>query len=267
MHVKRSVAVALVGAGLMAYLADTAIAMRAEHALSTHAAQLSDLSTAPAAYVGGLPFRSTIPRISLDALDVPVASVGVGNAGIELVDVKLTHPRTLTITDDLPGAKASLVRRSVRLDGVAFGQLLGMTDLDIASPYDISPSGGGASEARLTGTLPGADQPVTVVVTLRLEGPEFVMRPSELLDVPPELVDQAIAAFTLRRNTADLPLGGPADQVQLTGGSIEFSRDRINTYVEESDLTPLAHDAADESARQEAKDSPLASDAYEAAEN
>ena len=267
MHVKRSVAVALVGAGLMAYLADTAIAMRAEHALSTHAAQLSDLSTAPAAYVGGLPFRSTIPRISLDALDVPVASVGVGNAGIELVDVTLAHPRTLTITEDLPGAKASLVRRSVRLDGVAFGQLLGMTDLDIASPYDISPSGGGASEARLTGTLPGADQPVTVVVTLRLEGLEFVMRPSELLDVPPELVDQAITAFTLRRDTEDLPLGGPADQVQLTGGSIEFSRDRINTTIEESDLTPLAHDAADESARQEAKDSPLASDADEAAEN
>ena len=267
MHVKRSVAAVLVGAGLVAYLADTALAMRAEHELSVHAAQLGDLSTAPAAYVGGLPFRSTIPRISVDALDVPVASVGVGNAGIELIDVTLDHPRSSSITEDLTGATASLVRRSVRLDGVAFGQLLGMTDLDIASPYDISPSGGGASEARLTGTLPDAEQPVTVIVTLRLEGSKFVMRPSELLDVPPELTDQAVKAFSLRRDTADLPLGGPADKVQLTGGSIEFSRDRINTTIEEDDLTPLAHDAADGAAHQEAKDSPLASDADEAADN
>lgn len=264
MHVKRSVAAAVIGLGLAGYLADTALAMRAEHALSTHAAELGELSTAPAAYVGGLPWGNRIPRISLDALDVPIASVGVGNASLELIDVTL--PRASATPEHLPGANASLVRRTISLDGVAFGQLVGMTDLDIASPYDISPSGGSTSEAKLTGTLPGSKETVTVIVTLRLEGTEFVMRPSQLIDVPAPLTDNAVAAFTLRRDTRDLPLGGPADQVQLTGGSIQFSRDRINTVLQPSDLTPLVRDASTDQATREAEDSPLASDADEAAE-
>ena len=264
MQLKRSAAVGVAAIALLGYLADTAAGMRAEHALSARAAELGELSTAPAAYVGGLPFGRTVPRITVDALDVPVAGVGVGNVGIKLVDVTLPHPRTAHLVDDLPGAKASLVRRIVRLDGVAFGQLLGMTNLDIASPYNISPSGGGASEARLTGTIPGTEDPVTVVVTLRIDGTKFVMRPSELVDVPLELTDRAVQAFSLERDTRDLPLGGPADCVQLTGGSIEFSRDRINTVVEETDLTPLLRDpSTDEGARQ-AEDSPLASDAEDA---
>ena len=117
MQLKRSAAVGVAAIALLGYLADTAAGMRAEHALSARAAELGELSTAPAAYVGGLPFGRTVPRITVDALDVPVAGVGVGNVGIKLVDVTLPHPRTAHLVDDLPGAKASLVRRIVRLDG------------------------------------------------------------------------------------------------------------------------------------------------------
>ena len=106
-------------------------------------------------------------------------------------------------------------------------------------PYDISPAGGVASEARLTGTVPGADQPATVIVTLRLADGVFHMRPSQLLEVPDD--EQAVLdGFTFDLDTRTLPLGGPADLVQLTGGSLEFSRDRVNTVVEPADLEPLA---------------------------
>ena len=72
------------------------------------------------------------------------------------------------------------------------------------------------------------------MVTLRLEDGIFRMRPSLLAG------DTDPGAFTLDFDTRTLPLGGPADRVQLTGGSIEFSRDRINTVFEPSDLDPLA---------------------------
>ena len=46
--------------------------------------------------------------------------------------------------------------------------------------------------------------------------------------------------FTFDLDTRELPLGGPADLVQLRGGSLELSRDRVNTVVEAADLEPLA---------------------------
>ena len=132
------------------------------------------------------------------------------------------------------------MRRRIRLDGVGFGQLLGITDLDMANPYDISPAGGVASEARLTGTVPGAQHPATAIVTLRLTDGVFHMRPSQLVEVPDGAEQQVLDGFTFDLDTRDLPLGGPADLVQLTGGSLEFSRDRVNTVVEPADLEPLA---------------------------
>lgn len=88
--------------------------------------------------------------------------------------------------------------------------------------------------------MPGASEPATAVVTLRLEDGVFHMRPSQLLDVPSGEQDAVLAGFTLDLDTRELPLDGPADLVQLNGGSIEFSRDRVNTRVEAADLEPRA---------------------------
>ncbi|MBA4505159.1 DUF2993 domain-containing protein, partial [Corynebacterium sanguinis] len=95
------------------------------------------------------------------------------------------------------------------------------------------------SEAQLTGTVPGTDAPSTVVVTLRLDGSTFQMRPSLLLDAPPGVEDKILDAYTLDRDTRGLPLGGPADAVLLSGGSIEFFRQRLNVTLSDSDLAPL----------------------------
>ena len=66
------------------------------------------------------------------------------------------------------------------------------------------------------------------------------MRPSQLLDVADGDEQAVLDGFSLDLDTRELPLGGPADLVQLRGGSLELSRDRVNTVVEPADLEPLA---------------------------
>ena len=242
--------VAALAAG--AVTADTVAASRAEARLSRGAEEFDRLASAPDAYIGGFPFSAAVltrkvPRVTLTTLDAPVEGLGVVNATAEAFDIDLAGSGApeRVYNADFVGSEARLVRRRIRLDGVAFGQLLGMTDLDISNPYDISPLGGVASEAQLTGTPPGMGEPATVVVTLRLSDGVFSMRPSSLIDVPAGASpDDVLAAFTLDRNTRDLPLGGPADLVQVSGGSVEFSRDRINVVLAPDDLTPLAPTSA-----------------------
>lgn len=226
-----------------ALAADTAAAANAERALAASAGGDARLSAVPGAYIAGFPFAQVavtgkVPRVSVSALDAEVDGLGVVNASAEAFEVKVAPERAAA--GDFSGSRASMVRRNVRLDGVAFGALLGMTDLDISHPYDISPGGGPASEAQLRGTVPGTDSPSTVVVTLRLTDGIFSMRPSLLVDTPEGAEDEILAAYTLDRDTRDLPLGGPADLVQLSGGSIEFSRQRLNTTLGGDDLLPLS---------------------------
>ncbi|WP_291314091.1 DUF2993 domain-containing protein [Corynebacterium sp. UBA2622] len=232
---------------VVALAADTIVGSRAENRLSNAAESFDGLAYPPDTYIGGFPFTQalftdSVPRLSLTTLDAPVEGLGIVNATAEAFDIDV--PGRQVLNADFTGAEASLVRRRIRLDGVAFGQLLNMTDLDISNPYDISPTGGVASEARLTGTVPGMEVPSTVVVTLRLEDGVLEMRPSALVDAPRTATGDDAArildAFTLKRDTRDLPLGGPADLVQVSGGSIEFSRDRINVTLTPDDLTPLA---------------------------
>ena len=215
-------------------LADTAVASQVERTLAPAGAEAQ--VTATPFVLSGVSGR--IPRVTVRRTDADIPGPGVGTASVELFNLELDTPKD-ALHGKIVGANARLVRRRIRLDGVGFGELLGITDLDIANPYDISPAGGVASEARLTGTVPGADQPATVIVTLRLADGVFRMRPSQLLEVPDD--EQAVLdGFTFDLDTRTLPLGGPADLVQLTGGSLEFSRDRVNTVVEPADLEPLA---------------------------
>ncbi|MDY5786087.1 DUF2993 domain-containing protein [Corynebacterium sp.] len=242
---RRALAAATLAALLVASLAlvDAAIASRTERALSLQAVLRDNLPTAPDVYIGGFPFLAavaadSVPAVRVSSLDVPVDGVGVVNASAEAFDVDIPGDKILAA--DFTGGEATLVRRKIRLDGVAFGALLGMTDLDIANPYDISPRGGVASQAQLMGTVPDTDTPATVVVTLRLTDGVFEMRPSKLVDVAPEDTERVLDAFTLTLDTRDFPLGGPAGLVQLSGGSIEFSRDRMNVTLSPEDFTPLA---------------------------
>lgn len=231
---------ALVGVG---FLVDSAIAARIERDLAADARSHENLAADPDTYVGGLPFvqvlfTDEVPRVSFEALDVQVPGIGIANSRTDIYQVDIPAERAFAA--DFEGTQAKRIENTLSLDGVAFGQLLDMTDLDIANPYDISPSGGSASEAQLTGTIPGTREKATVVVTLRLDGPTFRMTPSKLIDVPGHLTDAATNAFTLELDTRDLPIGAQADMVELAGGSIKFSAQSRNVELTPDLLSPVA---------------------------
>lgn len=236
--------------GALAWLIDSAVATRVEHRVSRAVAEHSRLETDPKIFVGGVPYlqalvTGTLPMISAEALDVNVPGIGMVNARSEATEL-LVEPEQVS-SGDIVGAPAELITRSIGLDGVALGHLLDMTDLDIANPYDMSPSGGGVSEAQFTGTPQGFDDPITVVVTLRLDGPMFQMTPRELIDVPDGREDAAREAFTWELDTRELPLAGRAHAVEAQGGSIYFRAQNRNVPLTLADLSPIEAAAPEES--------------------
>lgn len=235
-------AAAVAALGLAAWVVDSVAAARVEARISSAVETSADLDTSPDAYVGGQPYllallTEEIPTMSVESLDISVEGLGIVNARTELSGIDVTPQQV--ISGDLSGAPAELYKRVISLDGVAFGQLLGITDLDISNPYDISPGGGVASEALLTGTPEGFDKPVTALVNLRLDGPVFHMTVRDIVNVPDDRFEDATRAFTYSMDTRHLPLSQQAAMVQMAGGSIMFETERQNITVELSDLAPL----------------------------
>ncbi|MGP6174534.1 LmeA family phospholipid-binding protein [Corynebacterium sp. A21] len=235
------VAVLVILAGLL-WLADSLIAARVEHRISERVAEHANLETNPGIFIGGVPYLQALitgdlPLISADALDVDVPGLGMVNARSEATDLQITPEQVFS--GDVVGAPAEMITRTVSLDGVALGHLLGMTDLDIANPYDISPSGGRRSEAQLTGTPAGFDEAVSVLVSLRLDGQMFHMSPRQLIDVPAGREEDAQAAFSWDLDTHQLPLADQAQAVYVQGGSIYFRAQKQNVPLELKDLSPI----------------------------
>lgn len=234
------VIVAVLGVAL---LIDALVASRVEARLSASIEEHADLATSPAVSVGGTPFTLStlasgqISHVHVNALDLTVEDVGVVNARTDIFNITVDSDQAFR--GDVIGAAAEYFRRTISLDGVAFGSLLDMTDLDISNPYDISPSGGVAAEAVLTGTPPGFEDPVSVLVALRLQGPMFHMEVREILDDQGQSPADIEHAFTYSLDTRKLPLSRQAAAVYLSGGSISFEAERTNFTVSPSDLTPL----------------------------
>lgn len=241
---KRRIAAGAVGLGVIvaAWAGDAAVAIHAEHAISKAVADNSNLDVAPGVYLAGVPYLQAlvtgkIPRMSVEALDVDTPDFGLVNARTELEAVKVD--RRQVFSGDVTGSEAELFTRKLGLDGVAVGEQLGITDLDIANPYDISPAGGPAVEVQLTGTPEGFEEPVTVVATLRLQGPHFAMTPTEFVDVPPGREEDARRAFSWELDTRSLPLSNQAQAVSVSGGSIYFEAQTRSITISFADLSPL----------------------------
>ena len=66
-----------------------------------------------------------------------VPKLGMVNASTVLRDITVTPEQVMN--GDIEGAPVSTYSRGISLDGVALGRLLGITDLSIANPDDISP--------------------------------------------------------------------------------------------------------------------------------
>ena len=236
----------LVGVVALAFGVDAAYAAHVERTLASYAREADDLPADPDTYVGGFPFAQVVatgkvPRVSFQALDVQLDGIGIVNTRTDIYDIVVDAERAFAA--DFAGTQAKRVEHTLSLDGVAFGQLLGMTDLDIANPYDISPTGGSASEAQLTGTVPGTSEKTSAVVALRIHGSTFRMEPKQLIDVPAGLAPAVESAYTLELDTRDLPIGAQADMVEVAGGSIRFSSQEHAVTVTPGLLSPIAKPA------------------------
>lgn len=217
--------------------------MRAERTIASDAQHYSRLSVAPRIYLGGFPYvlngwRTVTPSMSAEMLDVDVPGFGMVNARTEVTDLQLD--RHEVFTGQLSEVPAKLVKRSLRLDGVAMGEQLGMTDLDISNPYDISPSGGPASEIQLTGTPKGFSKPVTVVAKLRIAGTTISMTPDRYIAVPEGREREVQEAFSWTIDSRTLPLPAPTSRVYCSGGSIYFESEQRNTTIDATNLSPIS---------------------------
>lgn len=202
----------------------------------------SNLEMEPRVSIGSVPYllvalTGEISGMSVTALDVDTPGFGLVNASTQLSGLEVT--REQVFSGDLTGAAAELSTQHVNLDAVAVGEQLGMKDLDISHPYDISPTGGAAAEVQLTGTPEGFAEPVTVLATLRLDGSEMSMAPYRITGAPEGQVETARRAFSWRLDTRVLPLDSRVEAVSVVGGSLRFEAQRRNITVELSDLAPL----------------------------
>ncbi|GFK19860.1 LmeA family phospholipid-binding protein [Corynebacterium glutamicum] len=235
-------AVAVAGGAF--WIVDASIAAHAERNLSKAVAESADLENDPRVFLGSSIystafFTGELDSVSIDMLDVEIPGVGMVNARTEVENVEVSRDQILS--GDLDGTTAETFTRTLRMDGVAIGAQLGITDLDISHPIDISPSGGIASEALLTGTPPDMEDPVSVLVTLRLVGSEFQMLPYELIDAPSGLtLDDVAPDFTWKIDTLQLPLADRAMAVYLSGGSVHFQSEARNVQLTTRELSPLA---------------------------
>jgi hypothetical protein len=243
----------LVGVLVAMWVVDTAIAARSERLLSQRVAEHSHLGFAPEAYFGGLPFvtnfiTGVVPSMYVSVTDVNVKPFGLLRTHTTITDVEVSTDQLLA--GDVAGAKAALITRGVNFDAVSLGRPMGITDLDISNPYDISPAGSAASEVKLTGTPPGFTGPVTVVAELRLKGKMFLLSPitvtdrSKLDDTQNDKLSDAdiFRAFRWELDTTTLPLSKQASYVSADGGTVYFESQQRNVVVSMDDLAPVSDD-------------------------
>ena len=236
--------------GTLGWLVDTGISTTFEPRLSTQLEDSFNLSVEPAVYIGGFPYllaaaTGDIPMMSSEVLDVDVPGFGMMNSRTELRTIEVTPEQVFS--GDYTGADVEIAKRTLRLDGVALGAQLGITDLDITNPKDISPQASPQAQAQLKGTPVGFDQPVVVLVDLRIHDAEITMRPVSIIDSPdmeqaqdPESVRTKIMnSFTWSVDSRDLPLLKQASQVVCGGGSIFISSELRQVQFRPELLSPV----------------------------
>ncbi|AQS74389.1 LmeA family phospholipid-binding protein [Corynebacterium ammoniagenes] len=235
-----------VGAGIAVTVAalavvDTGFAMHAEHTLAQQVKAEAQLENTPQVYIGGMPYLGAavlpdheIPLMEVKALDIEVPRLGLVNASTTLRDVQVTADQL--ISGNFTGATVSTWSRAISVDAVSLGRLMGINDLQIANPKNISPTSGTSAEAILEGTLPGDTESTSVEVTLRLVDERFIMTPVNADN------DRVAEAFSYSLDTRQLPLSAQATAVRLQGGSITFETQHRNTSLEVSQLSPVEID-------------------------
>ncbi|MDY6049141.1 MAG: DUF2993 domain-containing protein [Corynebacterium sp.] len=165
----------------------------------------------------------TVGNVQVLGTDVTVPTLGMVNTHITAYALPLTNEQVRT--GNVAGTPVKTLKQQVQLDGVALGALLGISDLNIANPVNISPSGAPLPTAEFTGTPPGATEPETALVDLRIVAGDIRLESTN-------------PAFELTIPAADMPLAAPATRIFCSGGSVFIESERHNVTLTAADLSP-----------------------------
>lgn len=223
------------------WVVDTALAAGSERKFAESIKHTADLEVTPEVYIGGFPFllgyaSGQIPTVSVFVTDVELPTLGLMRVGTTALSVETTPEQIMA--GDFTNASAELVKRILSFDAVALGNQLGITDLDISNPYNVSPSGGHSAEARLRGTIPGTKEPTTVLVDLRINGPHFTIIPTKVVEGDELPEEELLAAFGYTLDTRGLPLKEQANYVYLNGGTISLESEQRTVTLTAADFAP-----------------------------
>ncbi|WP_315187395.1 DUF2993 domain-containing protein [Corynebacterium durum] len=232
------------------WLVDSIVAARVEMRIAQEIEAVTPVESNPRIYVGGFPYllalsTHKVPAITSESLDVRIPGLGLVNLRTEADRVTLSNEQLLN--GNIEGAKAKALSHYMRLDGVALGSFLNITDLDISHPSDISPTSTSASEAQLTGTPPNFTEPVVAEVKLRIKGSTISIEPTSVRGAPPGREEEALNAFSWTVDSTELPLGGRATSINCNGGSIYISSEISNVTLSYKDFAPLLRENQEES--------------------
>lgn len=161
---------AVVGVLVLAFLADTLAASRAEHRLATAIAEAPEISQEPEVTLSGFPFLTRAGSGEFSTITVDALGVGIGDCGT------VTRGQcTVTVRGQLADAvvgsvwdvagdtsiTAARLDAETRIDSVNLGRLMGITDLYLSTPAPEDKIGGGmpalverTDGLMLSGTVP-----------------------------------------------------------------------------------------------------------------
>ncbi|WP_232010935.1 LmeA family phospholipid-binding protein [Corynebacterium kutscheri] len=224
------------------FVTDTVLATRSEQRMSQRILEFNHLTVTPSVYYAGFPFVWTLAKEEISTLTVGVSDIslqGFGSVRFSTVATKVTATKEQILAGDFDNTHAQLIAHNLGIDAVGLGQQLGVTDLLISNPYDISPSSPNASEVCLEATPQGFTHPVAVFATLRLVGPMLKISPYEVVANPNQISEEKILdAFRWEYDTRALPLGKQASFVYLSGGTIFLQSQERNITLKNSDFAP-----------------------------
>ncbi len=243
----------------LAVLADFGACMVAEYRIARQLRTEANLPTDPKVQVHGFfvsqYFTGNIRAITVRTTDLNAEGFGLVSVTSSAEHLKITPKQLLSGKYDHAPTKS--YHSTLRLDGVALGKRLGMTDLIIANHKDMSPLGQWETEADLTGTVDGFEAPATVHVRLRIDNGDVWLLPESVIsgpvdhksdveapatEIPADVQKELMEGFKLTLIPGLLPLRTPPTRIYVTGGMVNIQTEELWTKTSVSDLAPQSND-------------------------
>lgn len=205
------------------WLADNAFGIYLESHLAADTRAAAHLEATPRIYTGVFPILGAwashnVSLITSDVIDVDLPGLGIVVARTEIYNTQVTAAQLRDA--DFTGAPYKGASRTLRFDGVALGNQLGISDLNITHPDDISPQGKSLTHILLSGT-PSGHEFTQVLAELRVREGVISVTPTAVTTGD----EAALDAFSWTINSDQLPLLGEATSISSSGGSISIESD------------------------------------------